>query len=224
MRIKRMNKFTILVFVLISLTGCSSIFSAPEPPYQSILKEAPFEVRDYKPMIVAEVSVEGERYQAINDGFRLLADYIFGNNISQKQIPMTAPVVQSSSLQKDLSRSLPMTAPVLQGAKVENKWVVQFVMPEGETLNTLPTPNNNLVALKEMPAQRFAVIRFSGRNTDKLLHEKTKSLEDWIQTKNYGVLPKDSDMLPDIFYAFYNPPFVPSFFRRNEILIPLRTN
>lgn len=35
---------------------------------------------EYSPIIIAEVQVEGNRKESINKGFKLLADYIFGNN------------------------------------------------------------------------------------------------------------------------------------------------
>jgi hypothetical protein len=57
-------------------------------------------------MIAAEVEVKGERKAAINEGFRLIAAYIFGANEPNAKIAMTAPVQQQGML-AELSAILP---------------------------------------------------------------------------------------------------------------------
>jgi hypothetical protein len=52
------------------------------------------EIRDYAPMIIAETEARGDRREAISKGFRLIAEYIFGNNTAAQRVPMTAPVTQ----------------------------------------------------------------------------------------------------------------------------------
>ena len=68
-----------------------------EPKYTISEKESPFEVRRYDPILIAEVFVEGSRDEASNKGFRMIADFIFGNNEGlqkeSQKIAMTAPVV-----------------------------------------------------------------------------------------------------------------------------------
>ena len=78
------------------------------PSYQVIQRVDKMEVRDYVPTIEAEVEVEGERGKAIYAGFRMLADYIFGNNGPKQSIAMTAPVSQQKG------EKIAMTAPVSQ--------------------------------------------------------------------------------------------------------------
>ena len=107
-----------------------------EPAFKLVAKDGAFEVRDYAPMIVAEVEVSGERQQAIGQGFRIIADYIFGKNRARKSIAMTAPVVQQSS------EKIAMTAPVTQEG-TGNRWHVRFVMPSGYTMMTLPEPEDD---------------------------------------------------------------------------------
>lgn len=48
-----------------------------EPSYTVVERRDGYELRDYAPYIVAEVEVSGTRDQSMNQGFRLLADYIF---------------------------------------------------------------------------------------------------------------------------------------------------
>ncbi len=65
--------------------------SVKEATYSSSLKVGNCEIRDYPGRIAAEVCVTGERFNAANTGFRILAKYIFGGNNQRKSIAMSAP-------------------------------------------------------------------------------------------------------------------------------------
>ena len=52
------------------------------PRYKVVRKDNRFEIRDYDDYIVAEVRVDGDFTSALQKGFRVLADYIFGGNTS----------------------------------------------------------------------------------------------------------------------------------------------
>jgi hypothetical protein len=164
------------------------------PQYTVLSSEGKIEVRQYKPMIVAEVTTQGTRKEAIGAGFRLLADYIFGNNTAQNKIAMTAPVTQQ-----------------------ENKkgWSVHFVMPSEYTIDTLPKPNNDLVTLKEVSAKKFVTVRFSGTNSKSNIAEHEKMLGEYVAQNN--IQP-----ISPISYAFYNPPFTLPFLRRNEVMVEIK--
>lgn len=199
-----------------SLLISSSVAMAEyeEPDFQVIESHKDIQIRDYKPMIVAEVEVSGERGVAIKEGFRLIADYIFGNNQSKEnststpqQIPMTTPVIQQKN------EKIPMTTPVAQQAK-NNNWVVQFVMPKSYTLKTLPKPNNPQVELREVPAYKAVTIRFSGMSTRQNLEKHLTELRDFVSTHDLKVIDNP-------IYAFYNPPWTLPFLRRNEIILKL---
>jgi hypothetical protein len=188
--------------------GAWSQMSTVEEPKFTIAEQANgFELRDYPAMIAAEVSVKGPRETAINDGFRLLADYIFGNNIAADKVAMTAPVTQQAS------ESVAMTAPVTQSGAGDS-WTVQFIMPSKYTMETLPKPKNPAVVLKPMEPERFAVIRFSGVGNDALLEEKTAELTKMIEARKLSAIGP-------VRYAFYNPPWVLGMFRRNEVMVPV---
>jgi hypothetical protein len=92
-----------------------------QPEYKIETSDGFIEMRSYGPMIVAEAAVEGERKAAINDGFRLIAAYIFAANKPNAMIAMTAPVQQQK-------KTISMTAPVTQQG-TGNAWTVRFVMP-----------------------------------------------------------------------------------------------
>lgn len=177
------------------------------PDYALISKTGNIEVRSYAPMIVAETTVEGDREEAIQRGFRIIADYIFGSNRSSDKVAMTAPVTQQSS------HSIAMTAPVTQQAE-GNLWKVRFVMPSKYTMETLPQPVNSQVVLIQVPEKRFAAIRFSGLAGKASLENHEAELRQFISEN--GLKSGNS---PE--YAFYNPPWTLPFMRRNEILIEL---
>jgi hypothetical protein len=62
------------------------------PKYKVVERSGNIEIRDYAPMILAVAEVKDERREAIRKGFRIIADYIFGNNTAAQKVPMTAPV------------------------------------------------------------------------------------------------------------------------------------
>ena len=89
---------SIIAFILIAGVLAGPVMSNVEKPdYKVVQSEQNIEIRQYKPMIIAEVEVFGKRKDAINDGFRLLADYIFGNNTLEKSISMTCLLYTSPS-------------------------------------------------------------------------------------------------------------------------------
>jgi DNA gyrase inhibitor GyrI len=176
-----------------------------QPKYNVVESDADIEIRDYAPIIVAEVEFSGQRNDALGRGFRAIADYIFGNNSSSQKVAMTAPVTQQGS------EKIAMTAPVTQQGDGD-KWSVRFVMPSSYTLDSLPKPNNPAVKLKEIEGQRFAVIRFSGMAFEDSLKRHTDKLQDFIKSKNLKPVSAPT-------YAFYNPPWTLPFLRRNEVMI-----
>ncbi len=197
---------TCLLVLLFSVTAMAT----EEPKYNVIQKSGQFELREYAPKIIAETVVSGDLDDASSAGFKLIADYIFGNNVApgggNEKISMTAPVTMESKSEK-----ISMTAPVTM-EKTGAEWRMHFVMPSQYTMETLPKPNNPAVALREIPSQRYAVIQFSWFAGEEKVAKKTSELLAWMKEKN--ILPKGSPEL-----ARYNPPWTPPFLRRNEVMV-----
>ena len=191
-----------------------------EPKYVVLEKSEPFELRAYAPMIVAEVKVEGDLDAASSQGFRLIAAYIFGQNQISEKISMTAPVGIEAK-EADKSAKIAMTAPVtIESAKSVDKstnaqWTVSFVMPSEYTLVTLPKPINPQVLIREVPAEKRAVITFSGFYNEDKVQEKTRELQGWMKSKNLKSIG-----VPQ--FARYNPPWTLPFMRRNELMIQVQ--
>jgi len=183
------------------------VSNVEQPKYQVVESSGNIEIRDYAPQIVAEAEVAGDRRDAIGKGFRIIADYIFGNNTTAQKLPMTAPVTRQGS------GKIAMTAPVTQQGD-GNIWRVRFVMPSSYTLETLPKPNNPAVKLKEIGGRRYAVIRFSGMAGEDSLKRRTEELNAFIRAKNLTSLSAPT-------YAFYNPPWMLPFLRRNEVMVEI---
>jgi SOUL heme-binding protein len=183
----------------------------PEPTYTLVQRDGVFGVRDYAPHVVAEVLVPAGRGTGMNEGFRPLANYIFGNNRmatgAAREIAMTAAVTG-----QNVSREIGMTAPVTGQSGVNGQSRIRFIMPAGETLETLPRPNNPAVTLIAEPARRYAVVRFSGTGGADVIARQTAALRAFLIRQNLTPVG-------DVITAFYDPPWTLPFNRRNEVWI-----
>lgn len=225
---KTPRKATLFAAILVALfllgmgawigVGIASISGVATPDYTVASTHEGYEIREYAPQLVARVEVEGSFEESMNRGFRKLAGYIFGDNVAPESaggeasqpIAMTAPVLE----QRSDSTAIAMTAPVTESISETGKRQVTFVMPKEYTLTTIPRPKNPEVQLVEIPARRYAVLRFSGWvNAEKSEAMKARLLK---YLKRDGKTAAGTPAL-----AQYNPPWTPPFMRRNEILVPL---
>ena len=164
-----------------------------EPKYQVSESHGKIEVRLYEPFLVGEVEISGGRKEAIRSGFRILADFLFGNNTASARLPMSIPVTQQ---------------------KTGEGWKIRFMFAEASKLDDLPKPKNPSVKLISIPRKKFAAIRFSGLPNDKKIQSQTEKLRQFAKSHHW---PLDDKPI----FAFYNPPWTLPFFRRNEILIEI---
>lgn len=179
-----------------------------EPPYDVVEEFDGFEVRAYAKRVVAQTRVGGDSREASGAGFQILAAYIFGGNRSRASIAMTAPVGQARA-----SETIAMTAPVGQ-RKDADRWIITFTMPAAQTLATLPEPLDARVELRETPARRVAVQRFSGNPSPRIVEERKQAFVDRLRAE--GLQPEG-----EVEYARYDPPWVLPLFRRNELWVVL---
>ena len=199
---------TIALILIVGVLAGPVMSNVEKPDYKVIQSEQNIEIRQYEPMIIAEVEVDGKREDAIRDGFRLIADYIFGNNTVQQDIAMTAPVQQKES------QKIAMTAPVQQKS-TGRSWQISFVMPSKFSMDSLPTPNNNRVSLKEILAKKFVVIEFSGSNSNENVIGHENQLMKYIKANQINIIGSPK-------YAFYNAPLTLPLLRRNEVMIEIK--
>ena len=195
----------IALFLIVGVLAGPVISNVEKPDYKIIQSEQDIEIRQYDPMIIAEVEVNGKREDAIRDGFRLIADYIFGNNMVEQNISMTAPVQQKEKIA--------MTSPVQQQLAGKS-WQISFVMPSEYSMESLPVPNNNRVRLKEILAKKFVVIEFSGSNSNENVIGHENQLMKYIEANQINIIGSPK-------YAFYNAPWTLPFLSRNEVMIEI---
>jgi len=179
-----------------------------EPSYTVLEKRAGYEIRQYEPYILAETTVSGDYQTALSDGFRIIADYIFGNNTTKTSIAMTTPVLERTS------ETIAMTVPVVSTLETSASRMVAFVLPSKYTLDTLPQPNNAAVQLREVSGRKVAVRRFTWYATEKRIEAQKAVLEQKLRTDGMVTIGTAE-------VAQYNPPLSFPLTLRNEIMIPI---
>ena len=197
----------LLNLVLLALGGIDAV-AVEEVKYRVLESSGDFELRQYESSLGAETTVEGDFHEVGNEGFRRLFDYISGKNRKKQSIPMTAPVSQEASSEK-----IPMTAPVNQ-EKVGGAWRITFLMPSAFTMETLPEPLDSRVKLVKIPGRLMAALNYSGTWSRERYEEKEQRLMELIRQRGLKIEGEPV-------FARYNPPFMPWFLRRNEVLIPV---
>jgi hypothetical protein len=201
-----MKKHTWVLSLLLTLFWTIPAMAIEEPKYKILRTDEDIEVRQYEPQLIAQTVVDGDMDQASNKGFRLIADFIFGNNEAPNssgsaKIAMTAPVVVEP--QKNAS--------AMQDA---SQWRINFVMPSQYNLGNIPKPKNSAVELKQIPSKVFVVLSYSGFNFTSKVEQKTQDALNWSQQHGYKIIGT-----PQL--ARYDPPWTLPMFRRNEIMIEI---
>lgn len=207
-----MTKILIAVVVVLVLWSAWGFFSSrvEQAEYTVLSKADGYEIREYPAHIVAQTTVQGAYSEALNEGFRIVAGYIFGGNTKKEGIAMTAPVTD----EKSTSQNIAMTAPVVAETAGESR-VISFGMPRSYTLETLPTPTDPRVKIVMVPAKKYAVLRFSWWRSD----DRVKSMEAALLAalSRDGVLVEGSPS-----YAGYNAPWTPPWMTRNEVMVEIK--
>ncbi len=180
-----------------------------EPQYTVIESGEDFEIRQYEPYIVAEVTVDGSLRQSGNSAFRILAGYIFGENRSNAKMNMTAPVES-----RPTSERMNMTAPVESVDNGDGSYVYGFVMERRYTMDTLPMPIDERIRIREVPARTMVVRSFTGMWTNGNYERHESELLDIVRDRDMQVVG-----LP--LFARYDGPMTPFFMRRNEVMVEI---
>ena len=167
--------------------------------FKVLKKYEDFELREYKPCVIAEVKVAAQFSSASSSAFGSLFRYISQGNKASQKIPMTAPVIAA---QKDKSAN-------------ENEWFVSFVMPSGSKFGHLPDPNDPKVILRELETEVCVAVSFRGRATQASADKKIAELRAATAKENISL--SDETRI-----CRFDPPFKPGFLQYNEIVIPVK--
>ena len=186
----KINIFTKkITSVILGFLLNTSAIASEEAKYDLVHKTNIYEIRFYSERLVVE-SV----YNNDSNTFRKLFKYISGANNNSQKIEMTIPVTQ---------------------IKKDNTNFMQFILPSKFNKKTIPIPSNSDVEISIIEEGYFAVIKYSGRSSDKnfIKYSKTlqeKLLEDKILIKGLPIK------------ATYNGPFTLPPLRRNEVMFNIK--
>ena len=186
----RQSLLVMSLLAITTLTISTAVNAIEEPQYEVITawEEYSIELRSYAPRLLAVTTMtEGQ-----NNGFRVLAGYIFGGNNNDQKIAMTAPVQRS----------------------MDDSAEMAFVMPAEYSLADLPTPEDDRVSFREAPGYTAAVIQFNG------WADMEKAEANW-QVLQAFLTERDITITGEPSLNQYNPPWTLPFKRRNEIIVPI---
>ena len=156
-----------------------------EAIYKTVYQNDIYQIRNYGDRLAIQVN-----YTNQSSGFRRLFDYISGSNSDAAKINMTIPTTQSN----------------------ENKdKVMQFFLPSNFTKKNAPKPLDKELKLIIIEQGYYAVIKYSGRLSDKNFDKRR------IILKN-NLLKDNIEILSSAIRATYNGPFTLPFLRRNEAM------
>jgi len=197
-----MRLMPLLLFIALTFGG--GLMAAERPSFSVERRASGLEIRQYRPYVVAQTEVDGPLEAAGNEGFRRLAGYIFGGNGTGQKIAMTSPVAM-------------MPAP--EETRFSTKgggFLVQFMMPSGFTLASLPPPKDGRVTFAEVPTRRVAALTYRGNWSEARYQAHLEKLRTALAAE--GLTASGMPV-----WARYDPPFMPTFMRTNEILVEVQT-
>jgi effector-binding domain-containing protein len=208
-----MNILYIFIGIIITWSLVGYFSSRVENMQYSVLEtKKDHEIRLYPAHIVARTTVKGSYREALNQGFRIIAEYIFGGNTKKQSIAMTSPVIEKNVT----SESIAMTSPVMASIEGESH-VIAFGMPSSYSIETLPIPNDARIKIVTIPEKKMAVIRFSWVRTDARVQSKKEELMQVLKKDNIIIVGEPE-------YAGYNAPWTPPWMIRNEVLVEIQDN
>lgn len=191
-----MNKFLWISLAIVVSAGIGLLIvsftskNIETPKYKVIKTYDEVEVRLYPKMVVAKTNLTDKSFDNQgSNGFRTIANYIFGGNEKNEKIAMTAPVVMNMG----------------------DSASMYFVMPKSYDKSELPTPNSKNVQIVEVAEKTLAVISYGGFSSDEKIEKYRKQLEQILQKNK--IQTKGAYM-----YMGYNAPW-DIINRKNEVAI-----
>ena len=105
------------------------------------------------------------------------------------------------------ARKIPMTTPVLFRGQTGNA-TLAFVLPSD--MDTVPAPLQSDVQIETIPEGTYATLRVSKRGPESLSPTALSQLREAVQSAGMRTVGNPE-------HAAYDPPWIPSFWQRNEI-------
>ena len=163
----------------------SNAMAYEEPSYETIKSNKVYEIRKYSDRLAIETTTSNQ-----DSSFRKLFNYISGDNEKSEEIKMTIPVTQMEK---------------------KGKMTMQFYLPSKFNKDNVPNPSRSDVEIVNIEGGYYAVIRYSGRASDKNFIKHKEILENELKKDNILIVG------PAV-KATYNGPFTLPKLRRNEAM------
>ena len=183
-------RIPLIAILLISIAKLET----KEPSFNLIKKDGKVEIREYPPYIIAKTSLDISKNKEDNNMFRVLANYIFGGNSNSQSIPMTAPVITHAN---------------------SNSYDMIFFMLDANTIESLPSPNNNNISIEKLHIGKAITISFGMWATERRVKKYKSKLDEYI-------LKNKIQVVSDIMVAQYNSPWTIPPFRKNELIYQIK--
>ena len=164
----------------------SNVMAYEESKYNVVKSNEIYEVRKYSDRLAVQAVNTNQ-----NNSFQKLFNYISGNNETNEEIKMTTPVTQM---------------------KKNGNTTMQFYLPSNFNKDNVPNPSRSDVEIVNIEGGYYAVIRYSGRASDKNFIKHKEILENELKKDNISIVG------PAI-KATYNRPFTLPMLRRNEVML-----
>ena len=181
-------KLNILIFCTLVFLHYSLLMAYAEPNYKVVKKNEIYEIRKYSDRLAVETIDSGSE-----NNFRKLFNYISGRNEDNEKIKMTTPVTQ---FEKNGNMSM------------------QFYLPSKFNSKNAPKPIKENVSIVNIEGGYYAVIRYSGRASDKNFIKHRDILLKELEKNNIMTSS------PPI-RATYDSPFTLPMNRRNEAMFKI---
>ena len=187
----RLLRLFIILFCSLIYLFYSNAMANEEAKYEVVQKNNIYEVRKYSDRLAVETFESNQ-----NSGFRKLFNYISGNNKINKKISMTTPVTRTEK---------------------NGNMTMQFYLPSQFNQESAPDPSNNEVKLVNVEGGYYAVIRYSGRASDKNFIKYKEILQNELVKNNISIISQP-------IRATYDSPFTLPMNRRNEAMFKVELN
>jgi len=184
----KLKKLFILIFCTLFILHYSMVMANEEAKYEVIDKNEIYEIRKYSDRLAVETSRAG-----IDSNFRKLFNYISGRNDAEEKIAMTTPVTQ---------------------VEKNGNMTMQFYLPSKFNSDNIPKPAREDVKVTIIDGGYYAVLRYSGRASDRNFIKHKEILEKDLKNNNISIIS------PPI-RATYDSPFTLPMNRRNEVMFKI---
>ena len=178
----------ILSIITFGLIITSTGMAYEKANYEVVKKNELYEVRKYSDRLAIETKISNQ-----GSSFRKLFNYISGNNENNEEIKMTTPVTQ---------------------VEKKGSMTMQFYLPSKFNKENIPNPSNPDVKILNIKGGYYAVIKYSGRASDKNFIKHKSILENALKKDDISILSQSIK-------ATYDGPFTLPMRRRNEAMFEI---